>query len=72
MAVEQVSVEYGSPQEMQRDVIKRSMTGWEVVSQSSYTPRKGLLRTVLGGFLFFNRKPRTIVTYRRAKQESRP
>jgi hypothetical protein len=66
-----VQHEYKSPKAMERGVANVARKGWEVVSTTSYTPRKGLLRTLAGGFLFFNPKPRFVVTYRRVVNEPR-
>ena len=57
--------EYADLKLMAHDVATLTAQGYHVVSQSSYTPRKGLGRTVAGGLLFFNRKPVTVVTYTR-------
>jgi hypothetical protein len=65
MAFEQKVVDYKAGTDMERGVRSMTGAGWHVASQSSYTPRKGCLRTIAGGFLFFNRRPITVVTYRR-------
>jgi hypothetical protein len=61
-------VTYASEEEMAAGVAAMLAQGWQVAGQSSYTPRKGVGRTLLGGFLFFNRKPVTVVTYTRTAQ----
>lgn len=63
---EQAVITYKAGKDTERGVRRMTAAGWRVTSQSSYTPRKGLLRTLAGGFLFFNRKPVTTVTYQRS------
>ena len=59
-------ITYQSPDDMARGINQMVADGWHIAGQSSYTPRKGVGRTILGGLLFFNRKPVTVVTFTRA------
>lgn len=61
--------EYNDLAQMGRDVAQMARAGWVVTAQSSYTPKKGLGRTLLGGLLFLNPKPRTVVTYAQVAPE---
>lgn len=56
-------LEYASPEDAARGVQQMTRLGWRVVTQSSYTPKKGCLRMLLGGFVFFNPKPKHLVTF---------
>lgn len=58
---------YKNERAMRHGIQHMARSGWRVAGQSSYTPRKGLTRTLLGGFLFFNRKPVFDVTFTREK-----
>lgn len=58
-------VEYTSAGDFQKDANKLARDGWTVAAQSERTPKRGCLRMLAGGFLFFRPKPRIVVTYNR-------
>jgi hypothetical protein len=57
--------EYDNAREMQADIVKLLGEGWHIESQSAATPKKGAARTLLGGFVFLNRKPVTTIVFSR-------
>ncbi len=57
--------EYQDAHAMQRDIAKLLGEGWQIESQSAATPKKGAVRMLAGGFVFFNRKPVTTVVFSR-------
>lgn len=56
---------YKSTEAMTAGIAKETALGWHVLSTTSATPKKGALRWLAGGFVFFNRSPEYVVTFGR-------